>query len=86
MALRRLGSKLSVNDPLSRKFANHQENHDRNKMEPAAGQGGTDPSAIEDAIQKLRESPPTTTRQPALWDGGAATRIVDILERDLGNS
>jgi UDP-N-acetylglucosamine 2-epimerase (non-hydrolysing) len=47
---------------------------------------GTDPSAIEDAIQKLRESPPTTTRQPALWDGGAAARIVDILERDLGNS
>lgn len=47
---------------------------------------GTDPMAIEDAIRTLRESPPSEHRQPALWDGGAAARIVDILERDLGHS
>ncbi len=47
---------------------------------------GTDPSAIEAAIRTLRESPPTQGRQPALWDGHAAGRIVDILEQDLGHS
>ena len=50
---------------------------------------GTDPSVIEEAIRTLRQSPPETPaagRRPALWDGGAAARIVDILERDLGNS
>jgi len=47
---------------------------------------GTDPSAIEEAIRTLRESPPSQHRQPALWDGGAAARIVDILEQDLGHS
>ena len=47
---------------------------------------GTDPAAIEKAIEKLRQSPsPKKGRIPALWDGNAATRIVDILERDLGN-
>jgi UDP-N-acetylglucosamine 2-epimerase (non-hydrolysing) len=46
---------------------------------------GTDPAAIAQAIEKLRRSPPPTGRRPALWDGNAATRIVDILERDLGN-
>jgi len=46
---------------------------------------GTDPAAIEKAIEKLRRSSPPKGRRPALWDGHAATRIVDILERDLGN-
>jgi len=46
---------------------------------------GTDPEAIEKAIQKLRQSAPPKGRRPALWDGNAATRIVDILEKDLGN-
>ncbi len=46
---------------------------------------GTDPIAIEKAIEQLRRSPPPKGRRPALWDGCAATRIVDILERDLGN-
>ena len=46
---------------------------------------GTDPEAIEKAIQKLRRSAPPKGRRPALWDGNAATRIVDILEKDLGN-
>jgi UDP-N-acetylglucosamine 2-epimerase (non-hydrolysing) len=45
---------------------------------------GTDPLEIEKAIAKLRESPVKQQRQPALWDGGAAARIVDILEKDLG--
>lgn len=47
---------------------------------------GTDPSEIEKAIEKLRAAPATKQRQPALWDGNAAARIVDILEKDLGNS
>ncbi len=46
---------------------------------------GTDPIAIEKAIEQLRRSPRPKGRRPALWDGCAATRIVDILERDLGN-
>lgn len=46
---------------------------------------GTDPIAIEKAIEQLRRSPPAKGQRPALWDGCAATRIVDILERDLGN-
>lgn len=47
---------------------------------------GTDPAEIEKAIQKLRTSPPTKGRRPALWDGNAAVRIVDILESDLMSS
>lgn len=46
---------------------------------------GTDPAAIEEAIKKLRHSTPTKGRRPALWDGKAASRIVDILESDLGD-
>lgn len=45
---------------------------------------GTDPAAIEDAIQKQLASPFESGRRPALWDGRAAVRIIDILERDLG--
>ena len=45
---------------------------------------GTDPKAIEAAIQKLRSAPPDTGRRPELWDGHASERIIDILERDLG--
>ena len=44
---------------------------------------GTEPEAIEAAIEKVRKSPPPTGRQPPLWDGRAAVRIVEILERDL---
>ena len=47
---------------------------------------GTDPAAIEKAIETLRQSPPPTGRRPALWDGSAAARIVDILESDLSNT
>ncbi|MFO0691461.1 MAG: UDP-N-acetylglucosamine 2-epimerase (non-hydrolyzing) [Myxococcota bacterium] len=45
---------------------------------------GTDPRAIEQAIEKQLSSPWPTGRTPALWDGRAAVRIVDVLERDLG--
>ena len=44
---------------------------------------GTDPKAIEVAIEKQLASPSESGRRPALWDGQAAVRIVDILERDL---
>ncbi|MBY0401717.1 UDP-N-acetyl glucosamine 2-epimerase, partial [Myxococcota bacterium] len=45
---------------------------------------GTDPLAIEKAIEKQLASPWPAGRTPALWDGRAAVRIVDVLERDLG--
>jgi UDP-N-acetylglucosamine 2-epimerase (non-hydrolysing) len=44
---------------------------------------GTDPDAIEAALEKQLSSPPPEGRRPALWDGQAAVRIVGILERDL---
>jgi UDP-N-acetylglucosamine 2-epimerase (non-hydrolysing) len=47
---------------------------------------GTEPSAIEKAIEKLLSSTPEPGRRPALWDGNAASRIVDVLEEDLGNA
>jgi len=46
---------------------------------------GTDPVAIEEAIESLRSRPEVSGRRPALWDGKAATRIIDVLERDLGS-
>lgn len=46
---------------------------------------GTDPRAIEAAIEKQLVAPAPTGRRPALWDGRAAVRIVDVLERDLGS-
>ncbi len=46
---------------------------------------GTDPAEIEKAIGKLRQAGPPEGRRPALWDGKAAMRIIDILERDLEN-
>ena len=44
---------------------------------------GTEPAAIEEAIARLRSESPRTGRRPALWDGAAAQRIVDVLEHDL---
>jgi UDP-N-acetylglucosamine 2-epimerase (non-hydrolysing) len=44
---------------------------------------GTDPAFIEHAIQKLLAAPRREARRPALWDGHAAERIVDVLENDL---
>ncbi len=45
---------------------------------------GTDPGAIEAAIEKQLGCKTVERRRPALWDGEAAVRIVEILERDLG--
>jgi UDP-N-acetylglucosamine 2-epimerase (non-hydrolysing) len=45
---------------------------------------GTDPVAIEKAIESIGSPKDRTIRTPELWDGHAAERIVDILERDLG--
>ena len=47
---------------------------------------GTNPVAIEAAIKKLRSGPKREGRQPKFWDGQAAVRIADILERDLANA
>lgn len=47
---------------------------------------GTEPAKIEAAIAALRSGPPREGRRPALWDGKAALRIVDVLERDLGDA
>jgi UDP-N-acetylglucosamine 2-epimerase (non-hydrolysing) len=48
---------------------------------------GTDPDVIEAAINnlraRLRSGSPAQGAQPALWDGHAAERIVDILQQDL---
>ena len=44
---------------------------------------GTNPEAIEAAIQAFLAAPRREGRRPALWDGQAAERIVDILERDV---
>ena len=44
---------------------------------------GTNPAEIEKAIAALRNSEPKESTRPALWDGKAAVRIVDILEADL---
>lgn len=44
---------------------------------------GTDPGAIEIAIEKQLARKTTASKRPALWDGQAAVRIVEILERDL---
>jgi UDP-N-acetylglucosamine 2-epimerase (non-hydrolysing) len=44
---------------------------------------GTNPEAIEAAIQAFLGAPRREGRRPALWDGQAAERIVDILERDV---
>ena len=47
---------------------------------------GTNPVAIETAIKKLRFGPKREGRQPKFWDGKAAARIADILERDLAGA
>ena len=50
---------------------------------------GTDPVAIEKAIasmEAMEEPGDRKSRVPELWDGHAAERIVDVLERDLGST
>jgi UDP-N-acetylglucosamine 2-epimerase (non-hydrolysing) len=45
---------------------------------------GNDPGAIRAAARKILDGDCRRGRVPAKWDGGAARRIVDVLERDLG--
>jgi UDP-N-acetylglucosamine 2-epimerase (non-hydrolysing) len=42
---------------------------------------GTDPQEILRAAEEALDQPPSVSRKPDLWDGHAAARIVDILER-----
>lgn len=44
---------------------------------------GTDTAVIRDAVRKLLDGEAPKGRIPDLWDGGAAGRIVDVLQRDL---
>jgi UDP-N-acetylglucosamine 2-epimerase (non-hydrolysing) len=44
---------------------------------------GTDPDRIRDAIRELLDGSTQAGRIPDLWDGQAAGRIADILEREL---
>ena len=44
---------------------------------------GAEPDAIRAAIRKTLNGDVKKGRVPALWDGGAAARIVDVLEHDI---
>ena len=44
---------------------------------------GDDPHVIRSEVRKILEGDPRAGRVPELWDGSAAARIVDVLERDL---
>jgi len=46
---------------------------------------GAEPERIADVPALLREAGGRTTKVPPLWDGHAATRIVDVLSRTLGS-
>jgi len=45
---------------------------------------GSDPAVIHAEARKAVDGEGKTGRVPELWDGRAASRIVDVLERDLG--
>ncbi len=45
---------------------------------------GAEPDAIRAAIRKTLDGDVKKGRVPALWDGRAAARIVDVLEHDVG--
>jgi UDP-N-acetylglucosamine 2-epimerase (non-hydrolysing) len=48
---------------------------------------GVDPGAIRQAAHEILAAPPLTNpRCPELWDGLAAGRILDVLERSLGQA
>lgn len=44
---------------------------------------GSDPATLRAEVRKILDGEARRGRVPDLWDGGAARRIVDILERDL---
>lgn len=45
---------------------------------------GRDPERIREAVRGILDGRAPEGRIPELWDGGAAKRIVDVLEKDLG--
>ncbi len=45
---------------------------------------GSDPAAIRTEVRKVLDGKGKRGCRPELWDGQAARRIVDVLERDLG--
>jgi UDP-N-acetylglucosamine 2-epimerase (non-hydrolysing) len=47
---------------------------------------GSEPDAIRSEVRKVLDGESRRGRIPDRWDGAAARRIVDILERDLGAS
>jgi UDP-N-acetylglucosamine 2-epimerase (non-hydrolysing) len=47
---------------------------------------GTDPEAIRHEVRKVLDGETPRGRVPDRWDGAAAQRIVDVLQRDLGAS
>lgn len=47
---------------------------------------GTDPEAIRAAVERILCGAAKKGRLPELWDGKAASRIVDVLERDLSEA
>jgi UDP-N-acetylglucosamine 2-epimerase (non-hydrolysing) len=47
---------------------------------------GSRPEAIRNEVRKVLDAPIPQGSRPELWDGRAASRIADVLERDLGKS
>ena len=47
---------------------------------------GSDPDTIRKALREVLDGRGKAGRAPALWDGEAAARIADVLERDLGDA
>ena len=47
---------------------------------------GNDPHVIRSEVRKILEGDAPAGRVPELWDGRAAARIIDVLERDLRGS
>jgi UDP-N-acetylglucosamine 2-epimerase (non-hydrolysing) len=47
---------------------------------------GSDPAVIRTEVRKVLAAGPPAGRVPDLWDGRAAVRIADVLERELGNA
>jgi UDP-N-acetylglucosamine 2-epimerase (non-hydrolysing) len=44
---------------------------------------GSDPTVIRTEVQKILSGSEQRRRVPELWDGRAAGRIADVLEREL---
>ncbi|MGI9431413.1 MAG: non-hydrolyzing UDP-N-acetylglucosamine 2-epimerase [Myxococcota bacterium] len=47
---------------------------------------GTDPTAIREEVRKILQGDRQEGAVPELWDGHAAARIADVLERELGEA